>query len=46
MTVSELIAVLNGMDPDRTVISTVKPGKKIHGVGTVVINDEPHTVIR
>jgi hypothetical protein len=46
ITVKDLIAVLEGMDPDRTVISTVTPGKKIRGVGTMIVNDKPVTVIR
>lgn len=46
MTIRELIAVLEGMDPEREVISTVKPGKKIRGVGTITVNDEHIAVIR
>lgn len=46
MTIKQLIAVLEGMDQERTVISTVEPGKKIRGVGTVIVNEEPVAVIR
>lgn len=46
MKVKELISVLKAMDQERTVISTVEPGKKIKGVGTVIVNDEEVTVIR
>lgn len=46
MTIEKLIAVLEGMNQDRTVISTVEPGKKIRGVGTEIIDGEPVAVIR
>lgn len=46
MVIRELVAVLEGMDQERTVISTVEPGKKIRGVGTVEVDNEPVAVIR
>lgn len=46
MTVEKLIAVLEGMDQNRNVISKVEPGKNVRGVGTEIINSEPVAVIR
>jgi hypothetical protein len=42
----ELIAVLEVMDKERPVISTVEPGKRVRGVGTTTIDDEQVTVLR
>ena len=46
MIIKQLIAVLEGMDPDREVISTVTPGKKIRGVGSEEIKGKLVAVIR
>lgn len=46
MTVKQLIAVLEGMDPDREVVCSAREGAKVRGVGTIEVAGKPVAVIR